>query len=132
MNHLADQVHVYDAAKNIYSIEQVTGFALRPFDNVGVQYGVAAFNSAAISVDKCLLLNEKVGSYDHDANYIHHEVVADALHVPLPRSTRQGLSFQSVDHAARCKDLPQSRNMKPSKNAASVPCASSGRTWGLY
>ena len=40
---------VYDAARNVYGINPVTGFALRPFDNVGVQYGLEALNRAQIS-----------------------------------------------------------------------------------
>jgi hypothetical protein len=61
---------VYDAAKNIYGVDKATGFALRPFDNVGVQYGLAALRGGAITVDQFLLLNEKIGGYDQDANYV--------------------------------------------------------------
>jgi hypothetical protein len=68
---------VYDASKNIYGIEAGTGFALRPFDNVGVQYGLAALNSGAISVAQFLDLNEKIGGYDHDANYIASRIIGD-------------------------------------------------------
>src|SRR4029453_13323881 len=31
---------VFDVARNIYGVNPITGFALRPFDNVGVQYGL--------------------------------------------------------------------------------------------
>lgn len=40
--------------------------ARRPIDNVGVQYGLAALNSGAISVTEFLDLNERVGGYDRD------------------------------------------------------------------
>jgi len=38
-----------------------TGFALRPINNVGVQYGLNALDEGVISVDEFLSLNEKVG-----------------------------------------------------------------------
>ena len=41
---------VFDVARNIYGVNPQTGAALRPFDNVGVQYGLNALNSGAITV----------------------------------------------------------------------------------
>ncbi len=61
---------VFDASRNIYGIDRATGFALRPWDNVGVQYGLGALNSGAISVQQFLDLNEFIGGYDNDANYV--------------------------------------------------------------
>ncbi len=61
---------VYDAAKTIYGVDRKTGFALRPFDNVGVQYGLDALNSGAITTAQFLDLNEKIGGYDQDFNYV--------------------------------------------------------------
>lgn len=69
---------VYDAAKNIYGVDKTTGFALRPFDNVGVQYGLNALNSGAISTTQFLDLNQQVGGYDQDANYISSRVAGDS------------------------------------------------------
>jgi hypothetical protein len=42
--------------------------ARRPIDNIGLQYGLAAVNSGAISVKEFLDLNEKVGGFDGDGN----------------------------------------------------------------
>jgi hypothetical protein len=61
---------VYDAAKNIYGVDRKTGFALRPFDNVGVQYGLKALDDGVISTTQFLDLNEKIGGYDQDFNYV--------------------------------------------------------------
>jgi hypothetical protein len=69
---------VYDASKNIYGIDRTTGFALRPFDNVGVQYGLQALNAGAITAAQFLDLNEKIGGYDQDANYTAARVAGDA------------------------------------------------------
>lgn len=59
---------VFDAARNVYGIDPATGFGLRPFDNVGVQYGLNALNAGQITVAQFLDLNEKVGGYDNDGN----------------------------------------------------------------
>jgi len=69
---------VFDAAKNIYGTNPETGAALRPYDNTGVQYGLAALNSGAITVGQFLDLNERVGGFDQDANYVPARTVGDA------------------------------------------------------
>ena len=61
---------VFDASINIYGVDPKTGFALRPFDNVGVQYGLAALNAGTITPTQFLDLNEHVGGFDQDANYV--------------------------------------------------------------
>ena len=69
---------VFDAAVNIYGADPKTGFALRPFDNVGVQYGLAALNAGAITPKQFLDLNEKIGGFDQDANYVASRSIGDA------------------------------------------------------
>lgn len=56
---------VYDHTVNVYG-KTVEGFAQRPLDNVGVQYGLKALNDGIISVDQFLDLNEKIGGVDRD------------------------------------------------------------------
>ena len=68
---------VYDASRNIYGIDPKTGFALRPFDNVGVQYGLDALNAGVIDVNQFILINSQVGGYDQDANYVLGRSVGD-------------------------------------------------------
>jgi len=82
---------VYDNSKNVYGIDKTTGFALRPFDNVGVQYGLAALNTGSITSAQFLDLNEKVGGYDQDANYIAARTVGDAG--AMTRSQQAGLQL---------------------------------------
>jgi Tannase-like family of unknown function (DUF6351) len=69
---------VFDAAVNIYGADPKTGFALRPFDNVGVEYGLAALNAGSITPKQFLDLNERIGGFDQDANYIPSRSVGDA------------------------------------------------------
>ena len=40
---------VFDAARNIYGVDERTGFALRTFDNVGVEYGLNALRAGIIT-----------------------------------------------------------------------------------
>jgi hypothetical protein len=68
---------VFDIARNVYGVDATTRFALRPFDNVGVQYGLAALNAGTISVSQFLDLNEHIGGYDQDANYVAGRVAGD-------------------------------------------------------
>src|SRR5215471_12854187 len=68
---------IYDWAKNIYGVDPATGFALRPFDNVGVQYGLAALNAGQITTTQFLDLNEFIGGYDQDFNYVPQRSVGD-------------------------------------------------------
>lgn len=55
-----------DGAVNVFGRDPATGHALRPWDNVGVQYGLAALNDGTISFDQFLDLNRAIGSYDID------------------------------------------------------------------
>ena len=61
---------VYDHTVNVYGKDPATGFARRPLDNVGIQYGLKVLNSGAISVDQFLDMNEKLGGFDIDANIL--------------------------------------------------------------
>jgi hypothetical protein len=82
---------VYDASKNVYGIDKTTGFALRPFDNVGVQYGLAALNAGTITTTQFLDMNAAVGGYDSDANYIGARTVGDAG--AMTRAQQAGLQL---------------------------------------
>jgi hypothetical protein len=66
---------------NIYGRDPQTGFARKPQDNVGLQYGLAALNSGAISVDEFLDLNERVGGNDIDGKFVTVRSIADPIAV---------------------------------------------------
>ena len=68
---------VYDHYVNIYGRDPATGFARRPLDNVGVQYGLAALNDDAITTAQFLDLNERIGGYDNEGNHRADRSVAD-------------------------------------------------------
>jgi hypothetical protein len=64
---------------NIYGRDPQTGFARKPQDNVGLQYGLAALNSGAISVDEFLDLNQRIGGNDIDGGFVAARSVADPV-----------------------------------------------------
>ncbi len=76
-NPTGSRATVFDVARNVYGVDKATGFALRPFDNVGVQYGLQALNAGTITPAQFLDLNEKVGGYDQDANYVAGRVTGN-------------------------------------------------------
>ena len=55
-----------DSNVNMLGTDPSTGYAARPLDNVGVQYGLGALEAGTISVDEFLDLNENIGGYDLD------------------------------------------------------------------
>ena len=59
-----------DINVNVLGRDPSTGFASRPLDNVGVQYGLGALNGGAITMDQFLDLNASIGGYDIDGGII--------------------------------------------------------------
>jgi hypothetical protein len=82
---------VYDAARNVYGVDGRTGFALRPFDNVGVQYGLKALNDGVITPKQFLDLNEGVGGFDQDANPVAARSMGSTG--AIRRAYQSGLQF---------------------------------------
>ncbi|NRR32985.1 hypothetical protein HSX11_22705 [Oxalobacteraceae bacterium] len=81
---------VFDVNRNVYGID-AKGYALRPFDNVGVQYGLAQLNAGTITPEQFLDMNEKIGGYDGDGNYIAGRSVGDAG--AIKRAYQSGLQL---------------------------------------
>ena len=66
-----------DVMVNVFGRRAKDGFAGRPLDNVGVQYGLDALMHGQISPAQFVDLNVKVGGADIDANWIPERVEAD-------------------------------------------------------
>jgi uncharacterized tannase-like protein DUF6351 len=79
---------LYDHAINIWGRDPESGFARRPLDNVGIQYGLKALNAGTIDKQQFLDLNEHVGGFDADANLVPQRTVADP--VAIRRAYRTG------------------------------------------
>lgn len=68
---------IYDHTIVVYGRQAATGFARRPLDNVGIQYGLQALNAGEISKAQFLDLNERIGGFDIDANITDDRTVTD-------------------------------------------------------
>src|SRR6185503_6519356 len=66
-----------DAYVSVYGRDPKTGFARRPFDNTGVQYGLAAFNAGTINFNQFLDINRLAGGHDINGNLVAERTVAD-------------------------------------------------------
>ncbi|HKY91801.1 MAG TPA: DUF6351 family protein, partial [Nevskiaceae bacterium] len=68
-NPLGVRCTLQDANVNIFGRDPDTGFARRPVDNTGVQYGLAPLQAGTISVEEFLDLNRHIGGFDIDGNF---------------------------------------------------------------
>jgi hypothetical protein len=68
---------IFDNEINVLGRSPQTGFARRPLDNVGVQYGLVAFNGGKIDAEQFIDLNERIGGHDDDGNIVAARTQAD-------------------------------------------------------
>jgi hypothetical protein len=78
---------IYDHHVNVLGRDPVTGFARRPLDNVGLQYGLQVLNAGKITKDQFLDLNEHIGGFDIDLNHIAQRHAADTQAVITARES---------------------------------------------
>ncbi len=69
---------IYDVNANSLGRDPATGFARRPLDNEGIQYGLLALRQGRISTSQFLDVNARIGGYDVDGNIVAQRSVADA------------------------------------------------------
>ena len=86
-----------DNQKNIFGTDRATGYALRPLDNVGVQYGLRAFNSGAITFEQFAELNRRVGGFDINGEIVASRMVADSAALPIAYRTGRVTSGAGLD-----------------------------------
>jgi len=67
----------YDDQTAVLGRNPKTGFAYRTLDNVGVQYGLLAFNRGQIDSEQFVELNERIGGFDADGAVTAARTVAD-------------------------------------------------------
>ncbi|MGH2785678.1 MAG: DUF6351 family protein, partial [Actinomycetota bacterium] len=68
---------IQDYSVAIFGRRPSDGFAKRPGDNVGIQYGLQALESGLIQPEQFVDMNEKIGGVDIDFNYTPGRVAAD-------------------------------------------------------
>jgi hypothetical protein len=104
---------VYDHTINAYGRDPSTGFARRPLDNAGIQYGLQALRAGEISGEQFLNLNEGIGGFDTDANFVAGRTVADLAATRAAYRTGRLLSggaglrdMPIIDYRAYTDDAP--------------------------
>ena len=101
---------VYDHTVNVYGTDPATGFAARPLDNRGIQYGLAVLNRGEITTGQFLALNREIGGFDADLNHVAERHRADpgaarrALDTGRILSGRGGLTATPVIDYRRYTD----------------------------
>lgn len=78
LNPTGARATIYDHTVNVYGRDPSTGFARRPLDNVGIQYGLGTLNEGVIDVGQFLDLNEAMGGLDIDFLPQAERTVGDA------------------------------------------------------
>lgn len=78
---------LYDNEVNVFGRDPKTGFARRTLDNIGVQYGLVAFNGGKITAEQFLELNERIGGYDQDGNIVAARTKADPIALRIAYET---------------------------------------------
>ncbi|MDQ2651116.1 MAG: DUF6351 family protein [Actinomycetota bacterium] len=70
---------IQDANVNLFGRDPATGFARRPLDNVGVQYGLAALRAGTITLQQFIDLNRAIGGFDIDGRFVpeRHEMSSE-------------------------------------------------------
>jgi hypothetical protein len=76
-----------DNESNSFGTDPKTGFGRRPLDNVGVQYGLVAFNAGLISAAQFLELNDRIGGHDLHGNIVAARTVGDPMAIRLAYTT---------------------------------------------
>jgi len=66
-----------DNLVNVFGTDPNTGFARSPWDNTGIQYGLAALNKGIISVDQFIDLNANIGGHDINGQIVPQRTVGD-------------------------------------------------------
>jgi hypothetical protein len=88
---------ISDMRVNIYGRDPKTGFARKPQDNVGLQYGLKGLNDGVITVDEFLQLNEKVGGNDIDGNFVAKRSVGDPAALTAVYASGLINTFKNLD-----------------------------------
>lgn len=83
---------VWDHTINVYGQDPDTGYALRPFDNTGVQYGLQALQEGVLSVAEFLDLNEGVGGTDINLQPTDERISGDTPAIENAYATGRMLS----------------------------------------
>jgi hypothetical protein len=74
---------IYSGEVNLLGRDSKTGFVRSPIGNVGVQYGLVAFEQGKISAEQFVELNERIGGFDRDGHFVETRTEADTEAVKI-------------------------------------------------
>jgi hypothetical protein len=112
---------IYDHTANVFGRDPKTGFARRPLDNVGIQYGLEALNMGAVTKQQFLDLNQNIGGYDNDGNYVTARTMGDVIAIDAAYDSGRitygglGLSHTPIIDARGYVDQPENANENHSR-----------------
>lgn len=110
---------IFDHHANSLGRDPVTGYARRPIDNVGIQYGLKALNDGKISMAQFLDLNERIGGYDNDGHVVSRRTVGDTIAMRNAYETGRmlngggGLAYTPVIDFRGYADMMKGGNVHP-------------------
>ncbi|HUE96199.1 MAG TPA: DUF6351 family protein, partial [Longimicrobiaceae bacterium] len=87
---------IYDHTVNVYGRDPRTGFARRPLDNVGIQYGLGALNDGVIDFEQFLDLNARIGGVDIDFEHQPERTRGDTAAIRLAYRTGRIISGRGL------------------------------------
>ncbi|MDA1183026.1 MAG: DUF6351 family protein [Acidobacteria bacterium] len=97
----------HDSMSSVFGKDPQTGFARSPFDNVGVQYGLGAFNDGTINFAQFLDLNRRVGGHDVNGNIVAARSVGD------PEALRRAYASGRINDTAHGLSMIPIIDMRP-------------------
>ena len=91
---------IYEAGRNVWGTDPETGYARRPIDNTGVQYGLRALEDGTITPEQFVDVNERAGGFDINAKHVEERMESDddliALAYESGRVTNTGMGLAEV------------------------------------
>jgi hypothetical protein len=102
---------IQEMRANFYGRYDDTGYARKPQDNIGLQYGLGALNRGVISIEEFLHLNANIGGNDLDGDFVDQRSVGDpvairaAYHYGFINSGGGGLANVPILHYRGYTDL---------------------------
>ncbi len=89
----------------VFGPRDATGYAKTPHDNVGIQYGLRAFNAGRITAEQFLKLNEMVGGYDINAQWQPNRMQADPGAVEITHGSGRVAHGRGIGEVAVIADI---------------------------
>ena len=89
----------------VFGPRDATGYAKTPHDNLGIQYGLVALNTGQITVEQFLKMNELIGGYDINGQWIPNRMVADPGAVEITHGSGRVAHGRGLGEVAVIQDI---------------------------